>query len=144
MMNVKKQLASLAVIGMMSMAAAASAFASGVGYVNFDTLISSHKDYPKVSAQMQAAIKKADEEFSTKSANMKTDQEKRDLAKQLNQRITDLENKLVVPMEKDVVQSVEKVRKEKNLDCIVVQGSIIAGFENATDQTQDVVAVLKK
>ncbi|WP_367881552.1 OmpH family outer membrane protein [uncultured Megasphaera sp.] len=144
MMNVKKQLASLAVIGMMSMAAAASAFASGVGYVNFDTLISSHKDYPKVSAQMQAAIKKADEEFSTKSANMKTDQEKRDLARQLNQRITDLENKLVVPMEKDVVQSVEKVRKEKNLDCIVVQGSIIAGFENATDQTQDVVAVLKK
>nr|WP_301860071.1 OmpH family outer membrane protein [uncultured Megasphaera sp.] len=143
-MNVKKQLASLAVIGMMSMAAAASAFASGVGYVNFDTLISSHKDYPKVSAQMQAAIKKADEEFSTKSANMKTDQEKRDLARQLNQRITDLENKLVVPMEKDVVQSVEKVRKEKNLDCIVVQGSIIAGFENATDQTQDVVAVLKK
>ena len=134
-MKLKKQLASLAVIGMMSVVAATSAFASGVGYVNFDTLISSHKDYPKVSAQMQGA---------KKSATLKTDQEKRELAKQLNQRITDLENKLVVPMEKDVVQAVEQVRKDKGYDCIVVQGSIIAGYENAKDETQDVVNVLKK
>lgn len=143
-MKLKKQLASLTVIGMMSVVAATSAFASGVGYVNFDTLISSHKDYPKVSAQMQGAFKKADEEFTKKSATLKTDQEKRELAKQLNQRITDLENKLVVPMEKDVVQAVEQVRKDKGYDCIVVQGSIIAGYENAKDETQDVVNVLKK
>lgn len=41
----------------MSMIAASSAFAAGVGYVNFDTLVQSHKDFPKVSAQMQSAIK---------------------------------------------------------------------------------------
>ncbi len=143
-MKLKKQLASLAVIGMMSVVAATSAFAAGVGYVNFDTLISSHKDYPKVSAQMQEAIKKADAEFTKKAANMKTDQEKRDLARQLNQNIAELENKLVVPMEKDVVQAVDQVRKNKGLDAIVVQGSIIAGFENATDETQEVVNILKK
>lgn len=143
-MKLKKQLASLAVIGMMSVVAATSAFAAGVGYVNFDTLISSHKDYPKVSAQMQEAIKKADAEFTKKAATMKTDQEKRNLARQLNQNIAELENKLVVPMEKDVVQAVDQVRKNKGLDCIVVQGSIIAGFENATDETQEVIAILKK
>ena len=143
-MKLKKQFASLAVIGMLSIEAATSAFAAGVGYVNFDTLISSHKDYPKVSAQMQAATKKADEEFSKKAPSLKTDQEKRDLAQQLNQQITDLENKLVVPMEKDVVQTVEQVRKDKGLDCIVVQGSIIAGADNAVDETQDVVNALKK
>ena len=75
---------------------------------------------------------------------MKTDQEKRDLARQLNQNIAELENKLVVPMEKDVVQAVDQVRKNKGLDAIVVQGSIIAGFENATDETQEVVNILKK
>lgn len=143
-MKAKKQLASLAVVGMMSIAAAASTFAAGVGYVNFDTLISSHKDYPKVSAQMQSAIKKADEEFSKKAPTLKTDQEKRDLAQQLNKDIIDLENKLVVPMEKDVVAKVEQVRKNKGLDCIVVQGSIIAGADKATDQTQEVVNLLKK
>lgn len=143
-MKLKKQLASLAVVSMMGIVAATSAFAAGVGYVNFDTLISSHKDYPKVSAQMQSAIQKADKEFSQKAPSLKTDQEKRDLAKQLNQNIVDLENKLVVPMEKDVVAKVEEVRKAKGLDCIVVQGSIIAGADKATDQTQEVVNLLKK
>ena len=47
-------------------------------------------------------------------------------------------------MEKDVVQAVDQVRKNKGLDAIVVQGSIIAGFENATDETQEVVNILKK
>lgn len=40
-MKLKKQLASLAVMGMMSLVAASSAFASGVGVVNFDTLVQS-------------------------------------------------------------------------------------------------------
>ena len=38
-MNLKKQLASFAVVGMLGVAAATSAFAAGVGYVNFDALI---------------------------------------------------------------------------------------------------------
>lgn len=42
-MNLKKQLASFAVVGMLGVAAATSAFASGVGYVNFDALIQAHK-----------------------------------------------------------------------------------------------------
>lgn len=131
-------------MGMLSIMAASSAFAAGVGYVNFDTLITSHKDYPKVSAQMQAASKKASEEFQKKASNLKTDQEKRDLYNKLNKQIVDLENKLVVPMEKDVIAKVEQVRAQKGLDCIVVQGAIIAGANNAVDETQDVVNELKK
>ena len=72
-MKLKKQLASLAAVGMLSVAAAASAFASGVGYVNFDTLVQAHKDFPKVSAQMQSAIKDANEQFAKRSKDMKTD-----------------------------------------------------------------------
>lgn len=143
-MKLKKSLASLVAMGMLSIMAASSAFAAGVGYVNFDTLITSHKDYPKVSAQMQAASKKASEEFQKKASNLKTDQEKRDLYNKLNKQIVDLENKLVVPMEKDVIAKVEQVRAQKGLDCIVVQGAIIAGANNAVDETQDVVNELKK
>ena len=143
-MKLKKQLASLAVVGMMSVAAAASTFAAGVGYVNFDTLIQSHKDYPKVSAQMQAAMKKAEDDFKKQAPNLKTDQERQELAQKLQKGLSDQENKLVIPMEKDVVAKVEQVRKDKDLDCIVVQGSIIAGADKATDQTQAVVDLLKK
>ena len=54
-----------------------------------------------------------------------------------------MENKLIVPIEKDVVSKVEQVRKDKGLDCIVVQGAIISGTENATDETEAVKALLK-
>ena len=99
-MKLKKQLASLAVMGMMSLVAASSAFASGVGYVNFDTLVQSHKDFPKVSAQMQAAVKDANEQFAKKAPKMKTDQERQNLGRELAQNLSKLENKLIVPIEK--------------------------------------------
>ena len=125
-MKLKKQLASLAVMGMMSLVAASSAFASGVGYVNFDTLVQSHKDFPKVSAQMQAAVKDANEQFAKKAPKMKTDQERQNLGRELAQNLSKLENKLIVPIEKDVVSKVDQVRKDKGLDitasdrCVVV------------------------
>lgn len=142
-MKLKKQLASLAVVGMMSMIAASSAFAAGVGYVNFDTLVQSHKDFSKVSAQMQSAIKNANQEFAKKAPTLKTDKEKQELGRQLAQNLSKLENSLIVPIEKDVVNKVEQVRKDKNLDCIVAQGAIIAGANNATDQTEEVAKLLK-
>ncbi|MCH4166397.1 MAG: OmpH family outer membrane protein [Megasphaera sp.] len=142
-MKLKKQIASLAVVAMMSIVATTSAFAAGVGYVNFDTLVQAHKDFPKVSAQMQSAIKNANEEFSKKSAKMTTDQEKQNLGKQLAQNLSKLENSLIVPIEKDVVSKVELVRKNKGLDCIVAQGAIIAGADNAADETQEVAKLLK-
>ena len=142
-MKLKKQLASLAVMGMMSLAAASSAFAAGVGYVNFDALVQAHKDFPKVSAQMQSAIKDANDKFSKQAPKLKTDQERQNLGRELAQNLSKLENKLIVPIEKDVVSKVEQVRKDKGLDCIVVQGAIISGTENATDETEAVKALLK-
>lgn len=142
-MKLKKQLAALAVVAMMSIIATTSAFAAGVGYVNFDTLVQAHKDFPKVSAQMQAAIKNANNEFTQKSAKMTTDQEKQNLGRQLAQNLGKLENSLIVPIEKDVVSKVEQVRQNKGLDCIVAQGAIIAGADNAVDETQEVANLLK-
>ena len=142
-MKLKKQLASLAVMGMMSLAAASSAFAAGVGYVNFDALVQAHKDFPKVSAQLQSAIKDANDKFSKQAPKLKTDQERQNLGRELAQNLSQLETKLVVPIEKDIVAKVEQVRKEKGLDSIVAQGAIIAGADNATDETDAVKALLK-
>lgn len=141
-MKLKKQLAALAVVGMMSVVAATSTFAAGVGYVNFDALVQAHKDFPKVSAQMQSAIKNANDEFNKKAPNLKTDKERQELGKQLAQNLNKLENSLVTPIEKDVVAKVELVRKNKNLDCIVAQGAIIAGADNAVDETNEVSNLL--
>ena len=92
---------------------------------------------------MQSAIKSANEEFSKKAPTLKTDQERQELGRQLAQNLSKLENSLIVPIEKDVVANVEKVRQQKNLDCIVAQGAIIAGADNAQDETQAVEQLLK-
>ena len=142
-MRIKKQLASLAVVGMMSIAAATSTFAAGVGYVNFDALVQAHKNFPKVSAQMQSAIKNANEQFNKTAPTWKTDQEKQYLGRKLAQDLNKLENSLITPIEKDVVDKVEQVRKDKGLDCIVAQGSIIAGADSAVDETAEVGKLLQ-
>ena len=139
-MNLKKQLASFAVVGMLGVAAATSAFAAGVGYVNFDALIQAHKNYPKATAQMQNAVKKAQDEYKSKSAKMTTDQQRQELGNKLSQDLNKLEFDL---LQKDIQDKVEQDRQAKGLDAIVVQGSIIAGADKAVDETQAVAALLK-
>mgnify|MGYP000700667530 CR=1 FL=1 len=94
-MKLKKQLAPLAVMGMMSLAAASSAFAAGVGYVNFDALVQAHKDFPKVSAQMQSAIKDANDKFSKQAPKLKTDQKTETSAVNWHRTSASSETKLV-------------------------------------------------
>lgn len=142
-MNLKKQLASFAVVGMLGVTAATSAFASGVGYVNFDALIQAHKNYPKASAQMQAAVKKAQDEYKSKSEKMQSDKERQELGNKLSQDLNKLEFELLDPIQKDIVAKVEQDRQAKGLDAIVIQGSVIAGADKAVDETQAVAALLK-
>lgn len=142
-MNLKKQLASFAVVGMLGVAAATSAFAAGVGYVNFDALIQAHKNYPKATAQMQNAVKKAQDEYKSKSAKMTTDQQRQELGNKLSQDLNKLEFDLLNPIQKDIQDKVEQDRQAKGLDAIVVQGAIIAGADKAVDETQAVAALLK-
>ena len=142
-MNLKKQLASFAVVGMLGVAAATSAFASGVGYVNFDALIQAHKNYPKASAQMQAAVKTAQDEYKSKSEKMQSDKERQELGNKLSQDLNKLEFELLDPIQKDIVAKVEQDRQAKGLDAIVIQGSVIAGADKAVDETQAVAALLK-
>ena len=142
-MNLKKQLASFAVVGMLGVAAATSAFAAGVGYVNFDALIQGHKNYPKAEAQFQAAAKKASSEFASKSAKLQTDKEKQALYIQMNKDLIKLQQDLINPIEGDVVKKIEQDRQAKGLDAIVLQGAIISGAENAVDETLAVAALLK-
>ena len=142
-MNLKKQLASFAVVGMLGVAAATSAFASGVGYVNFDALIQAHKNYPKASAQMQAAVKKAQDEYKSKSEKMQSDKERQELGNKLSQDLNKLEFELLDPIQKDIVAKVEQDRQATGIDAIVIQGSVIAGADKAVDETQAVAALLK-
>ena len=106
-------------------------------------LIQAHKNYPKATAQMQNAVKKAQDEYKSKSAKMTTDQQRQELGNKLSQDLNKLEFDLLNPIQKDIQDKVEQDRQAKGLDAIVVQGSIIAGADKAVDETQAVAALLK-
>lgn len=142
-MKLRKQLATFFAVSVMGVVAASSSFAAGVGYVNFGTLVQSHKDYPKVTAQMQSAIKDANEKFSKQAPNLKSDQERQKLGRDLTENLGKLEKSLMTPIDKDITSKTEQVRKEKGLDYIVAEGSIIAGANDAVDETEAVKALLK-
>lgn len=142
-MNVKKQLVSLAVLGTITVSAATSAFAAGIGSVDFDTLVTSHKNYQKAVVQMQSAVKQANTEFTNQSTTLKTDDQRRALAQQLNQRLNALQNQIFGPIQQDIANKVNIVRKEKGLDAIVFKGSVIAADAAPVDETQAVLEKLK-
>lgn len=136
-MNFKKQMAALAVLGVMTCTAVGSVFAAGVGYVNAETLVSAHKNTPKAVATMRAEVEKAQKEFQTKSANMSAE-DKQKLAQEMEQNLNKKQADLFQPIRDDIRKKVDQVRKEKGLDVIVEQGGIVAGGENAVDVTNDV------
>lgn len=142
-MKLKKQVVAFFAVGVMGVVAASTSVAAGVGYVNFGTLVASHKDYPKVTAQMQSAMKDANEKFAKQAPNLKSDQDRQKLGRDLAENLGKLDKSLMSPIEKDIVSKTEQVRKEKGLDYIVVQGSIISGVDDATDETEAVKALLK-
>ena len=74
---------------------------------------------------------------------MQTEQEKQELGNKLSQDLNKLEFQLLDPIQKDIVAKVEQDRQAKGLDAIVLQGSVIAGADNAVDETQAVAALLK-
>jgi len=142
-MKMKKQLMALAVVAMLSCSAVGSVFAAGIGYVNFNALVDAHKDTPKAIATMQADVKKAQDDFNQQVATLATDKEKAALAQQLNKQLMQTQSTLLDPILADVKAKVEEVRKTDDLDCIVDQGAIISGVENAKDVTADVMAKIK-
>lgn len=142
-MKMKKQLTALAVVAMISCSAVGSVFAAGIGYVNFNSLVDAHKDTPKAVATMQADVKKAQDTFNQQVGALPTDKEKAALAQQLNQQLMQTQAALLDPILADVKAKVEEVRKADSLDCIVDQGSIIAGVENAKDVTAEAMAKVK-
>lgn len=137
-MNMRKKLTTLTLVGMMSLGFTASTMAAGVGYVNFNALMTAHKNMPKAEATMKAATEDATKTFNKQSASMQDEKDKKALAQQLEQKLSAQQKALLDPIVADIKKQVEAVRKTKGLDAIVDQGFIIAGSENVIDVTNDV------
>jgi len=114
---------------------AQAAPAASVGYVDFIQLIQQHPDTVQANAVLKAEQEALKKEFETKSAGL-SEQEKRELDRQLRQRLAQKRLELVKPISAKVVAAANEVAKEKELSIVIGKNEVVCG---GVDITADVL-----
>lgn len=129
-MKMNKTVAAVAA-GMIAFGAMFSASAAGIGYVNSNALLQAHPKMQKVQLDMRTAAQKAEESFKSRSAG-KTDQEKQQIATELQKEMDQKERAAMQPILSDIMKAIQQVRQEKGLDIILEQGAVVDGGVDVT------------
>lgn len=139
-MKMKQIMAAAMAASMLTLGAAVTASAAGIGYVNTNALMQAHPKMEKAQLDMKAAAQKASEEFDKKSQG-KSDAEKQQIAAELQKGLADKEKATIGPIIQDIQKAIQQVRQEKGLDVVLDQSSVIDG---GVDITPEVGAKLTK
>ena len=129
-MKMNKAVAAVAA-GMIAFGAMFSVSAAGIGYVNSNALLAAHPKMQKAQLDMRAADQKAEESFKSRSAG-KTDQEKQQIATELQKEMDQKEKSTMQPILSDIMKAIQQVRQEKGLDVILEQGAVVDGGVDVT------------
>lgn len=129
-MKMNKAVAAVAA-GMIAFGAMFSVSAAGIGYVNSNALLAAHPKIQKAQLDMRAAAQKAEETFKSRSAG-KTDQEKQQIATELQKEMDQKEKSTMQPILSDIMKAIQQVRQEKGLDVILEQGAVVDGGVDVT------------
>jgi outer membrane protein len=129
-MKMNKAVAAVAA-GMIAFGAMFSVSAAGIGYVNSNALLAAHPKMQKAQLDMSAAAQKAEESFKSRSAG-KTDQEKQQIATELQKEMDQKEKSTMQPILSDIMKAIQQVRQEKGLDIILEQGAVVDGGVDVT------------
>ena len=150
-MNLKKKMATLAVLGTIGLSAVASA--ATIGVVNMSQILNAYPGYGAIQMQAQ----KVDQEYgpqlqkTANEINALKDQAAKQAAYDKNyaptlKKYNDAMAKIYAPVEKNIQAKLETVRAQKNLQLVVADPSVILSAEPNTtlqDVTPDVVKLLK-
>lgn len=120
-----------AAAGMIAFGAMFSASAAGIGYVNSNALLQAHPKMQKAQLDMRTAVQKAEASFKSRSAG-KTDQEKQQIATELQKEMDQKERAAMQPILSDIMKAIQQVRQEKGLDVILEQGAVVDGGVDVT------------
>lgn len=129
-MKMNKAVAAAAA-GMIAFGAMFSASAAGIGYVNSNALLQAHPKMQKAQLDMRTATQKAEASFKSRSAG-KTDQEKQQIATELQKEMDQKERAAMQPILSDIMKAIQQVRQEKGLDVILEQGAVVDGGVDVT------------
>lgn len=116
---------------MIAFGAMFSASAAGIGYVNSNALLQAHPKMQKAQLDMRTAAQKVEASFKSRSAG-KTDQEKQQIATELQKEMDQKERAAMQPILSDIMKAIQQVRQEKGLDVILEQGAVVDGGVDVT------------
>ncbi len=140
-MKLNKKVMTFVLAGVMTVGAFTGALAAGLGTVDMGYLMQQHRDFNKAAATWQSDVKAAQSDFASQSKDMKDNNAKQALAKQLTEKLNQQRQDVFGPLEKDVLAKIKLVKDEKGLDYIALKGAVVIG--DSTDVTKDVAAKLK-
>lgn len=130
-MKMKQIMAAAAAAGMLTFGAAFGVSAAGIGYVNTNALMQAHPKMEKARLEMRTAAQKAEQDFESKSAG-KSDQEKQQIAAELQKGLSEKNASLMGPIVKDIQKAIQQIRQAKGLDIVVDQAVVIDGGVDIT------------
>ncbi|MCX7971096.1 MAG: OmpH family outer membrane protein [Negativicutes bacterium] len=111
---------------------------SNVGIINVQMVITQSPDFPGIQKQLQDENNSLQKEFESRAGSM-TDNEKRDYAQQLEQKMQQKQQELLVPLYDKINATIKKVADAKGLSVVVDRGAVVYG---GVDITDDVIKAL--
>ena len=135
-------IAAFFVLGILGMAlsqttsvGSAAAANSGVGVVNWQSLVVQHPDMATLKTSMDTEVATAKKEFEEKAKTLNQEEQQR-YYMQLQERLANKERELMVPLMDKINAAIKKVATTKVLSVVVDKQSVIYG---GTDITEEVI-----
>ncbi len=138
----KKNLITLVMALVMSMAFAVSAFAEDLGYVNVERVFRSYPDIQATMSVINLERQKAENEFNQKAPNL-DDKGKRELGEKLSSQVEKKEASLLNPIREKIRKTIGQVAKSHGITDVVDANSMVFGGKDLTEEVIAAVAQAK-
>lgn len=138
----KKNLITLVMALVMSMAFAVSAFAEDLGYVNVERVFRSYPDIQATVSVINLERQKAENEFNQKAPNL-DDKGKRELGEKLSSQVEKKEASLLNPIREKIRKTIGQVAKSHGITNVVDANSMVFGGKDLTEEVIAAVAQAK-
>ncbi len=136
-----KKIMTVVMAAAMTIGTMGSTFAAGLGTIDLSAVLQSHPKFQQTMTTWQKDVQKVQKDFQDEAKKTTDKKAQEELVQKYNMKLNKQRIALFSPLEKDILEKTKQVKQEKNLDYVVLKGSVVDG--QSQDITADVAAKLK-
>ena len=136
----KKKLMTLLCSALMALGFSTSAFATEVGFVDWNAIVANYPGIKEVAQEVVAEKTRLQAQFNEQAKVLTTDQEQIELANKLNAQMAKFEQRKYEPINKKIRETILSVAQANKVDSVVNANAMIVGGK---DLTKKVITALK-